>query len=77
MRDRKTDMHRQAAARKLGRPLTADELVHHKDEDKTNNTSTNLDVTSRSVHTSEHNKARGTSRLRAALRMVKEGRKLY
>lgn len=78
MRDRKDDhTHRQRAAAKLGRKLKPTEIVHHRDEDKSNNADTNLTVDERGKHTSDHNKNRGLSKLRAALRMPKEGKKLY
>lgn len=77
MRDRKSDAHRKAGERKAGRKLTKDEIVHHQDEDKSNNANTNLEIVPRGKHTAEHNKHRGLSKLRASLRMVKEGKKLY
>jgi hypothetical protein len=49
-------------------------IRHHKDEDKTNNAPTNLEVQPRGAHTAAHNRARGLSKLRKALRQ--EG-KLY
>lgn len=77
MRDRPNDQHRTIAERKLGRKLGPDEVVDHADEDKANNAPTNLDVKSRSAHTAGHNRQRGLSKLRASLRMFKEGKKLY
>lgn len=78
MRDRKNDhTHRTVAAVKLGRPLKPNEVAHHEDEDKTNNSPANVNATPRSTHTSAHNRTRGLSKLRASLRMVKEGKKLY
>jgi hypothetical protein len=79
MRDRKNDsQHRQVAEAKLGRKLRADEVAHHLDEDKSNNAGANIAVQGRSAHSSEHGRNRGgLSRLRAALRMVKEGKKSY
>ena len=78
MRDRKSDTtHRSAAERKLGRKLGANEVVDHLDEDKSNNSPANLDPKPRGAHTAQHNRARGLSKLRASLRMHKEGRKLY
>lgn len=78
MRDRPDDTtHRQVARATIGRRLTADEVVDHGDEDKTNNSPANLTVKLRSAHTAQHNKARGLSQLRAALRMVRERRKSY
>lgn len=77
MRDRPTDVHRVVAQRKVGRPLRKTEIVHHRDENKRNNAPANLDVQERSAHTVEHNKARGLSRLRRALRSFSEKRKVY
>lgn len=78
MRDRKSDAHRKVAEAKVGRKLGPDEVVDHADEDKTNNASSNLNVKPRSVHTSEHNRGRGLSKLRAALRAVAgNGKKVY
>jgi hypothetical protein len=77
MRDRKSDRHRKVAAARAGRKLGPNEVVHHKDEDKSNDNPDNLVVESRSAHTVAHNKTRGLGRLRGALRMHREGRKLY
>jgi hypothetical protein len=76
-RDRKSDKHRTIAERVAGRKLTRNEVVDHIDEDKSNNDPRNLRVVSRGAHTAQHNRARGLSKLRAALRMVKEGKKVY
>lgn len=78
MRDRKSDTaHRKVAERTLGRKITDKEVVHHIDEDKSNDVSTNLSVEPRGKHTSAHNRTRHVSKLRASLRMVRESRKLY
>lgn len=77
MRDRKSDVHRAVAEKKVGRKLGPNEIVHHNDEDKANNADANLVVESRGAHTSAHNRARPLSKLRASLRMHREGRKLY
>ena len=78
MRDRPSDTaHRRTAERKLGRKLHKDEVVDHLNEDKADQSYANLDVKSRSAHTRRHNTARGLSKVRASLRMVKEGKKLY
>ena len=78
MRDRKSDTaHRRAAEIKLGRKLKPGEVVDHLDENKANQSSANLDVKQRNVHTSGHNKARPLSKLRRALRAFSEGRKEY
>lgn len=77
MRDRKSDKHRAIAEQKVGRKLGPNEIVHHADEDKDNNAPLNLDVEGRSHHTAAHNRARPLSKLRASLRMVKRGEKLY
>lgn len=78
MRDRKSDTtHREALERKLGRKLLPHEVADHLDENKENNAPTNLDAKTRSAHTSMHNRNRPLSKLRAALRMGKDGKKLY
>ncbi len=78
MRDRPNDTaHRTNASIKAGRPLKPSEVAHHQDEDKANNAPANMAVKARGAHTSDHNRTRGLSKLRAALRMVKEGKKLY
>ena len=74
MRDRPSDTaHRRA----VGKPLKAGDVVHHLDEDKSNNAPANLTVEPRAAHTARHNAQRGLSKLRAALRMPREGRKTY
>ena len=78
MRDRKSDTaHRRVVARKLGRPLAPNEVVHHVNEDKADNSPINLVVTSRSVHSAGHNRTRSLSKLRASLRMERERKRLY
>lgn len=78
MRDRKDDQtHRDVAATKLGRPLAANEVAHHVDEDKANNAPANVEATDRGAHTAAHNRTRGLSKLRTALQMVKNRKKLY
>lgn len=77
-RDRKDDtIHREIAQRRLGRPLAANEVAHHVNEDKSHNTNANIAIQQRGTHTSAHNRGREVSKVRAALRMVKERRKLY
>lgn len=71
MRDRPTDQHTHVIDAPPG------SVRHHQNEDKADNAETNLTPMTRSAHTTMHNRTRGLSRLRAALRMVKEGRKLY
>lgn len=46
--------HRHVLSVKLGRWLESWELVHHKDEDRTNNDPTNLELKTRSKHASDH-----------------------
>lgn len=79
MRDRKDDhTHRRIVETRLGRKLTATEVVDHLDEDKSHNAGANLAPSERAVHTAKHNRNRGgLSKLRASLRMVKEGKKSY
>jgi len=46
--------HRHVMEQVLGRELTPDEIVHHIDEDKSNNDPSNLKVINRSSHPKEH-----------------------
>lgn len=78
MRDRPSDTaHRRAAETALRRKLKPGEVVHHRDEDKANNTPTNLEVQSRGAHTRAHNQSRPLSKLRRALGDYRAGRKSY
>lgn len=78
MRDRKNDsVHRRVAEAKIGRKLKPNEVAHHANEDKTDNSPANVDAQDRGKHTAAHNAGRSLSKLRSALRMTKEGRKLY
>ena len=54
--------HRRVAEEMLGRPLKPDEIVHHKDGDKSNNRPENLEVMTQSEHIREHLR-RGGGRL--------------
>ena len=49
-------VHKAVAENKIGRKLRDDEVVHHKDGDKTNFRKENLRVTSRSHHSKLHSK---------------------
>lgn len=48
------DEHRYIMEQHLGRPLTFNEVVHHIDGNKRNNDLSNLEVVSRSNHSSSH-----------------------
>jgi len=53
--------HRHVASLKIGRWLTASEVVHHIDENKANNAPENLEVLTKKEHTQRHCKGkRGT-----------------
>ena len=47
-------LHRVIVENHIGRLLTEEEVVHHKDENKTNDTLTNLEVLSRAQHSRHH-----------------------
>jgi len=47
-------VHRAVMEKKLGRPLTTDEIVHHIDGDRFNNKLENLELHTRSSHMSIH-----------------------
>jgi len=47
-------VHRLVMENVLGRYLEETELVHHKDEDRSNNVSLNLKITDKSTHTRDH-----------------------
>lgn len=77
-KDRKTaSPHRAVLERTMGRPLLPSEVVDHRDEDKDNNAPSNLSPEDRAAHTARHNRTRGLSKLRTALRMVSKGQRLY
>jgi hypothetical protein len=50
--------HRRVAEEVLGRKLRKGEIVHHKDENKHNNASENLEVMTQSEHAKLHGKKR-------------------
>ncbi|MCC3459783.1 MAG: HNH endonuclease [Oscillatoriales cyanobacterium] len=50
-------LHRIIAEQTLGRSLKPGEIVHHMDEDKTNNSPENLVVCTASVHRQYHRKS--------------------
>jgi hypothetical protein len=51
--------HRHVVSLREGRWLRSDEIVHHRDEDKANNSEDNLEITTRSAHSLEHALERG------------------
>lgn len=51
---RRENEHRLVMESVLGRRLLSSEIVHHKDEDKTNNDPSNLELTTRSEHINMH-----------------------
>lgn len=61
IRGRHIDEHRYVIEKSLGRPLRSDEIVHHKDGNKRNNSLENLEILSISEHTSLHMRGRQVS----------------
>lgn len=49
-------VHRVTKEREIGRPLTTQEVVHHRDEDKLNNDPANLELTTNAEHARYHMK---------------------
>src|SRR4030095_11407521 len=60
--DRNLFEHRLVMERKLGRQLIPSELVHHKDENRSNNDPDNLELLTISEHMSIHKSITGWSR---------------
>lgn len=54
VRGHKIQVHRLLMEEILGRPLTADEIVHHKDNNKLNNNPSNLEIMTRAEHINIH-----------------------
>jgi hypothetical protein len=77
MRDRKSDSHRKAAVAHLGRPIKPGHDIDHRNEDKTDNSPSNLAEVPHGVHTAKSNKNRGLAKLQRSLAMVRQGRKSY
>jgi len=51
-------IHRRIKEMEIGRKLSSDEIVHHKDGNKMNNHPDNLEITNRSEHMRKHEKIR-------------------
>lgn len=72
---KKIDEHRYIMEQQLGRKLDYNEIVHHKDEDTSNNDPSNLELTNRSEHTKHHRKGKSASEsTKKALSKAKKGK---
>jgi hypothetical protein len=79
MRDRKSDSHRKAAEAKLGRKVKPGHDIDHLDENKDNNSPSNLAEKPHGAHSADTN-SKGRKSLRAlqsALQMTRKGIKSY
>lgn len=54
--------HRLVAARTAKRRLNSEDIVHHKDGDKLNNSANNLQITTKRGHYFIHHKRKGTKK---------------
>lgn len=79
MRDRKSDAHRQVAARKLGRPIKPGHDIDHLNSDKGDNSPANLGELSHSAHSrlSQTPGRKSLAALQKSLTMVRDRRKSY
>jgi hypothetical protein len=79
MRDRKSDEHRRVATAKLGRPIKPGHDIDHRNENKADNSASNLEELPHSAHSSKTGmKAnRSLRKLQASLRMPTTRTKLY
>jgi hypothetical protein len=57
-KDRVIDEHRYVMEKQIGRKLSRDELVHHKDENPRNNDIDNLEIKSPLIHAQLHLKGK-------------------
>jgi HNH endonuclease len=58
--------HRLVMEKKLGRRLRRNEVVHHLDENKRNNSPSNLEVMTKAQHVREHKPRLGTAKTHCA-----------
>ncbi len=77
MRDRKSDSHRKAAERHLGRPIKPGHDIDHLNENKDDQSKGNLVEMPHGAHTAKSNKNRSLAKLQKSLAMVRQGKKSY
>lgn len=77
MRDRKTDQHRQVAARSLGRPIKPGHDIDHLNENKDDNSPANLKEMPHGAHSAKSARNRTTAQIQRSLAMVRKGVKSY
>lgn len=65
------DRHRLIMERKLGRRLTFNEIVHHKNEDKSDDNPDNLELKPRSIHSAMHQRGKPKKPLTMEMKLAR------
>ena len=76
VKGKKVDVHRLVLEEKIGRKLRKNEVAHHIDEDKQNNSPDNLELMTRKAHAKHHGRELRT-KARLTIQQVIDMRKLF